>query len=319
MSTTRKSRGPQRIWKRSLINLYLLVAGAGYHVPCHSISYDWPVTTMVSIEQNGANTDYIINVKYSTVRVNRPDWTEPDSMGRGGTTISEALKDDGVIVNGTVIAFKDNYVREYASIGRLDSYGGDYQALDNVPLSWPVTSLAQAILNKYPKDHKFTIPPNRGVDDERLHVCSGATTMRLVPSALLQGDVRPYHWGGGLRNNNSGCLTTPPISQWCALVTPTATLDFGTWSVNEANKTTYTNIQVTCTAGLKYALRLTSGGDIPLSNGMSAMITADNQPVGSTLTGLNGINEVRLGATLSGDPTASGPFSGTGVLYLSYP
>jgi hypothetical protein len=71
---------------------------------------------------------------------------------------------------------------------------------------------------------------------------------------------------------------------------------------------------------MKYTLRLRGlASELPLSNGMKAELSASNEPLGSTLTGEMGLNDVILTSKLAGTPTQTGEFKGEAVLFVSYP
>lgn len=110
----------------------------------------------------------------------------------------------------------------------------------------------------------------------------------------------------------------PAENEWCAASTPSITFDYGTRTVADALGTTLaTEVKVECTTATKYSLRLKGlPSDLPLNNGMTATLTTDGQPAGSTLSGVKGVNTVRLESTLSGTPDKAGPFNGEGVLFI---
>ncbi|WP_312156842.1 MrpH family fimbial adhesin [Lelliottia nimipressuralis] len=126
-------------------------------------------------------------------------------------------------------------------------------------------------------------------------------------------------WNGGAGDSGT-CLGTPPANQWCALSTAVVDVDFGEIHVSEAAGTTANdNINVECTTGMKYTIRLRGVDAIPLSNGMKAEITANGMQLNSTLDGLEGDNPVQLTTKLAGTPNSDGAFEGSGVLFISYP
>ena len=126
-------------------------------------------------------------------------------------------------------------------------------------------------------------------------------------------------WNGGA-GTTGDCLGTPPVSQWCAMVTPSILFDYGTMVLTDASdKQEKMSVDVECTAGMNYTLRLSGVDSIPLSNGMSAELTAGGLPLNSSLAGSVGTNPVEITSTLTGTPTSAGAFSGTGVLFVSYP
>jgi hypothetical protein len=111
------------------------------------------------------------------------------------------------------------------------------------------------------------------------------------------------------------------MPDWCQLITPSVTFDFGTLVANAAVGVSKTqNIAVSCTSAIKYKLRLYSDNDsVKLTNGMTAKVTANGRALGTTLTGLAGSSTVPITVTLGGTPTSTGAYSGVGVIYLDYP
>lgn len=120
----------------------------------------------------------------------------------------------------------------------------------------------------------------------------------------------------------TGCFGLPPVNQWCALTTPSISFDFGTIKLEDAVGTRKKqNVNVECTVGMKYVLKLKGLTDMSLDNGMTAEFTANGKKLGESLDGVAGkVNPVELEATLAGTPPADGgDFSGTSVLAVSYP
>lgn len=116
------------------------------------------------------------------------------------------------------------------------------------------------------------------------------------------------------------CLGTPPVDEWCALATPTIEFNYGRMALqNAVGKQLTRTVEIQCTAGINYVLRLQGASSIALDNGMHASFTTDGDvPLGETLDGVSGKQFIQLTSTLQGTPT-EGPFSGSGVLFVSYP
>lgn len=126
-------------------------------------------------------------------------------------------------------------------------------------------------------------------------------------------------WNGG-SDSAGNCLGTPPAHEWCSLTTPQLLINYNTLTLQNAPGTKKTStIEVECTAGMKYTLRLREQETIKLSNGMEAKLTANKASLGSSLTGTLGKNPVTIESTLAGTPNKGGTFEGTGVLFVSYP
>ncbi|MDZ7320057.1 hypothetical protein N4G41_00190 [Kosakonia sacchari] len=116
------------------------------------------------------------------------------------------------------------------------------------------------------------------------------------------------------------CLGTPPANQWCAMVTPSIEFNYGNLTLADAAGSKLTKpLQVECTDGMQFVLRLRGVSYISLSNGMHAELSTDNDaPLGTTLNGQQGINNINLTSTLTGQGVP-GSFSGQGILFVSYP
>lgn len=150
--------------------------------------------------------------------------------------------------------------------------------------------------------------------------CVGTAAFSLhAPQLDYDRWVADYSWNAGV-GTYGNCLGTPPINQWCALSTAVVDVDFGALHVSKAAGTTVNdNINVECTAGMKYTIRLRGADAIPLSNGMKAEITANGMQLNSPLNGQAGDNPVQLTTKLIGTPNSDGAFEGSGVLFISYP
>lgn len=121
--------------------------------------------------------------------------------------------------------------------------------------------------------------------------------------------------------HSSSCMSAPPASGSCDIETKEISFDYGTLIKDKAEgEMREADLELTCTMSMKYALRLRfSDSNIELSNGMKAQIKAEGLPLDSTLTSKQGTNIIKLTSQLSGTPTNSGQFYGTGVLLISFP
>lgn len=127
-------------------------------------------------------------------------------------------------------------------------------------------------------------------------------------------------WNGGVTSAIDSCIGTPPVNEWCALITPQLTLDYDKMNIANAEGARVRGVvAVECTTGMKYTLRLRSPQGIALSNGMTANLLANNLPLNSALSGNPGRNTVSITSILSGTPRSTGSFEGSGVLFVSYP
>ena len=146
-----------------------------------------------------------------------------------------------------------------------------------------------------------------------------------VPSSALFEQRGNYIWSGGNPTVPvlDLCIGTPPPNEWCAMSSPSVTISYGTIRLQdlEAGISKTTNINVTCTTGMKYSLSLKGSDDskIGLSNGLEAILEADGKPINGVLNSVEGVNNVTLKSTLEGITTKTGDFSGSGILYVTYP
>lgn len=116
------------------------------------------------------------------------------------------------------------------------------------------------------------------------------------------------------------CIGTPPVEQWCALDTPAIEFAYGSLTLKNAEgKKISHQVDVECTDSIQFILRLRGMDTIQLDNGMYAELTTDNDtPLGTTLEG--DVNKtIMLTSELKGAANRTGPFYGSGILFVTYP
>lgn len=286
-----------------LITITLLVlAGAG---KTFAMSYQWPVLTGITVEITGTNkANY--HTSWSTMKVEKPDW--PESI-----TILEAYnRETGRNAEGDIRSILAH--RHLDKKGDSPTTGSD---------SEKTTSGKKKTLAEHAKNvmavttvkivsHKGTLEGGE---------CVGILT---GPKAIVDfkkdwATALANSWDGGVGAAGS-CIGVPPANQWCALTTPQVTFNYPVMQLENASGSEQeSSVGVECTTGMAYTLRLQGMNAIQLSNGMSANLTVDDKKLGEAIQGKNGSNNLTLISQLAGSPTKSGPFSGTGVLFISYP
>ncbi len=112
----------------------------------------------------------------------------------------------------------------------------------------------------------------------------------------------------------------PPVNQWCAPTESNLTFNFNTIKTPLTQASMSKNLGVYCTTDMKYSLKLAglASGAFTLSNGITATITANSSPMGSTLNGRAGDQSVLITTTLSGNGSTGG-FSGSSIISVNYP
>jgi len=284
-----------------------LLAAAGIYLlaimKCaYAIEYEWPIVSGVDVTLTSSNSaTYIVHFEKTTIN---------DPTIAKTTTVLQAARAHGMPEIQTysyVIYHRHNN----------DSHPDDPIA------SYVQVSSASTGVNFANFAADIT---SRTAGTTRTHYHSGSSNGSECVGATLTagGQGNSYYtwlsrtWNGGVQG---GCIGTPPVNQWCALTTPVLNVSYGTLTVGEAEGfTRVASVQVECTTGMKYTLRLPTGDQrIALNNGGTASIAADGHALGETLEGQAGENEVNLAVTLHGPFERTGAFEGSGVLFVSYP
>ena len=119
------------------------------------------------------------------------------------------------------------------------------------------------------------------------------------------------------------CVPARPANTTCKMTPKTIKFSYGMLGRTTAAGTVLSqNVNVSCTGqDVLFALRLSTGSnDIPLSNGMTAVLSADGNKLDQDhyqkLS--QGTKNIKLTSTLSGTPEATGPFSGSAALISEY-
>lgn len=157
-----------------------------------------------------------------------------------------------------------------------------------------------------------------GTHSARVSYGSSGTESCLM--IMAQSNSAGYDWIGQQCNPGIETPKPPPVVDWCGIGTSSVIIDFGTLTSTEApGKAKSESFSVTCEGSPRYYYKLQTGSSISLSNGMTAGITVDGYPLGTTLTGTAGTTTHTVTATLAGTPNSAGAFSGSGVLLAAYP
>jgi hypothetical protein len=250
-------------------------------------AYQWPVVNYVATPVVTSATSSTYNGSWITIEI-------PDALdGVGGQSIGIAHRHlaDGSLTTGSIF--------DFYKISTTKCPGFKFSCMGT---TW---------IKLYGSTGKFSINHSGGANGSE---CVGFVTAAANNSPWAQILIPNY--------NAANCIGTAPIPDSCALQTPEVQFSYGTLTSQTVSGAALTKtIQVECTAAVNYILKLQSTlNNIPLSNGMLATLTTDNNTaLGSTLKGVAGINTLNLTSTLSGTPTSTGAFSGTGALVLSYP
>lgn len=267
----------------------------------HALTYTWPVLTSVTIEQI-SSTSATYKLKWTTVQIHDPTIGETESA----VDVYNRKMSLPIAYNlsSSVVA------RRYVS-GRLVS-GRPFGVTRGED-----TFAYWASLVTRASTQVETIVQSGKPDGQE---CVGLVT---GPNAHWEGvpwsTLMLENWDAGV-GGAAACLGTPPPNQWCALETPTLTFDYGVITLQDAVGATKTkNVNVSCTTGMKYTLRLRGENTVPLSNGMHAGLTANGAVLNTPLTGVAGSNTVNITSTLQGVPESAGDFRGESVLFISYP
>lgn len=289
---------------------------------CHAVEYNWPITVGVeehteqgSSPSGASQSLYFADVYISTARVKND---EIDAK----MTLRQVLRKylpgymNGSEANwgpfASVVPKEPNSSRP-ATVSVVFAYD-----LDRHPelLDRPFVDFANNLAATMPSKTLVRI-----WDINPTLKCGGSAMFvnHLQQTTDTFESWKPKTWNGGVPGGTT-CLSSPPISEWCAMATPSVTFNYGTITVQDAQGSQRdANVNVQCSAGMKFSLRLRGGNSIALSNGQSVTLTADGKALGETLTAESGIRPVTLRSTLTGTPLRTGAFEGSDVLYVSYP
>ena len=278
-----------------------------WSTPALSLTYKWPVIESVKITPVSSSTAEV-ETRYYMQQVT-------DST-TASTSVCTVFRSNGLdCYDGS--PFYGKFAGRRVYNGQAIMTDGTLYSFTYSGSDW--AGLVRAAEQKWGSSSSTTFVTDVPITER---VCAGFYASLVPPR-----DFNLLSWDGMIGRhydptaNGRMCVYAPPINQWCALTNPSVELAYGTLSLqNAGGNEQSTNVEVQCTAGMKYSLSLRSMDNmIPLSNGMNAEIRASGLALGSALSGNQGINPVQIKSKLSGKPTRSGPFEGSGVLYVMYP
>lgn len=260
-------------------------------------TYKWPIVSSVSIQPAGGNKiNYVISIGYDIL---------PESSA----------------TNTQIRVCTPNCILRFAFRKINVSTGEDVSFLfifPEVAAGWSNITWKQ-LLEATSKLTSTSVTKD---------IYSGSEGLQCVDVGLIPISFRDSPWSNWLSTRvappgvTPRCFGFPPVNQWCALTTPSVTFDFGAIRLQDAaGARKKANVNVECTMGMKYVLKIKGLDHIQLDNGMTAKFTANGKMLGEPLDGVVGkVNPVELEATLQGVPPAGGgDFSGTSILEVSYP
>lgn len=269
-----------------------------------AIEYTWPVITGAEVEVYNETLRYyhltwaLVNVRDDTIAPNtRAVDVYKAKTGFSTLTLFSSVRNRKTLPDGTIVG------------------GGPHGQIDTGTVT-TFEQYAARVSTYFPTNYTTIMQTNSYLGSE----CIGLITSGQASAAWAPWtDLMTRNWDGGV-GAMGGCIGTPPVNEWCALVSPAVEIAYGTMSVADAvGAQKSSNVSVSCTTGMKYTLRLRGADTISLSNGMHAELEADGRPLNSPLNGVAGMNNVILSSTLNGEPVRTGEFKGEGVLFVSYP
>lgn len=272
--------------------------------PAHSATYKWPYTASIEIDITSATTATYKH-RMSSATINDPTILISD-------TVETVLAKKGI---------PDANHMVWGLYHRHNNPGGEPTASATNKLDVPLNSnFVNAADNLERRFGTGYIGVTSHSNTPNGNECVGSTLYNGGYYQAPMSSFLAHSWNGGATSAQDSCIGTPPVNQWCALLTPELTLSYPDMKVeNAAGATVSGDVQVHCTTGMKYTLRLRTPMGIALSNGMTAQLTANGLPLNSALNGETGDNTVKITSTLEGSPEKSGEFKGENILYVSYP
>ena len=281
----------------------LLMGGMLVAMQCQAVTYEWPYLTSVDVLQT-ASTQVRYTLHMAKTRV------VDDSIGEEDT-VYDVLAAKGKKTYTTVWIWGG-----YHKIYR-DSWHEWRVVNEDAVSGWATekwVDAAKELSSKWGSGTMTIYQDGSPVGSD----CVGTGMWTASTSSNWDEFVSSELWNGGV---TGACLGTPPLGQWCALKTPTVEIAYGTLTLKDADGSTKNaGVQVECTTGMKYTLRLQdANNETPLDNGGRVTWQAGGKAMGETLTGEAGENGVDLTATLHGPFERTGEFHGSGILFVSYP
>ncbi|WP_058914029.1 hypothetical protein [Entomohabitans teleogrylli] len=288
-----------------LVGALLLLSGFSANA---ILTYSWPVPAYIVgfyLQNISGAVWYNPRGAFISQTFTAWDWDE-------NTTVQEAFASRGLNV-GTRIYYGPYHIWD-------DTYFMGETSLRYFDTSQTFKSFAATVNSQYGGSFAIQNYSNVG---QRNFVCYGFGVNTPASGAGAWSTIKTTMWDG-YPNSAIGspeCVGySGVVSQWCAMETANIDFNFETLNKSEAtNKVLTKPIEVSCTANVAFKLELVDGNAIALSNGMIANLKIDGQPLGGTLSGVSGINQYQLSAQLSGEPTSTGTFTGSGIIGVRYP
>ncbi|CAI1596770.1 Uncharacterised protein [Serratia quinivorans] len=147
---------------------------------------------------------------------------------------------------------------------------------------------------------------------------AGLSTTRITDNFSGNPDSVTINSGSSMISAFS-TVTEGPAQPSCSM-SGTLNYDFGSTSDPHSTASLVNTLPVRCTGTARgtLSLRGTPSGVLPLADsGVVATFSIKNQPLGGVLEFTNGITNVPITSTLSGQTTSTGSLSASGVLVLN--
>lgn len=154
-----------------------------------------------------------------------------------------------------------------------------------------------------------------------------ATNIVYAPNLCFFFNKGRSTGNSGLADTPSGmglesCYKVVEPDKYCVITSDNIVFDFGVVHTKEIETATAeAKVAIECSSDdIKYSLKTGAQDDaIILSNALRASVNINGSPVSTqTLNGSAGTEIISLESRLSGTPTQSGSFTGTGILYVMY-
>lgn len=199
-----------------------------------------------------------------------------------------------------------------------------YRNIDNrfLPLDLgPLTYCKPAETNKTCLDEFEAIYGTSG----SFHLDSAALSSNLCLALSMSSRVQSEGTGTTL-NVPTGlvgsCFKIVDPDEHCSVTSDNIIFDYGVIHTKEIDDArAEAKVYVECNSdNTKFSLRTGAPNDeLTLSNGMKASVNLNGSPVSpQVITSVAGTQVITLDSRLKGTPVSTGPFTGTGILYMAY-
>lgn len=285
---------------------------SGFRIVFADETYMWPVISDVQVDSTGGN----ITIWWTTVPITltEEELDSPACFGERScsTYVFFHLKKFGTTIDGT-----GNFALGIPYVSNPE----------NKALTWR----GYFTLGNFAPGSKSNNAPNFWYRDSCYRI-------GVITSSRLISGVWPstHPWSGindetsvppGVAPVNSGdCVGTPPLNASCEPDMTSLEFDFGDAikASSASGMQRSKDITVRCTTDMKFKLFLhqqnTTAGSISLNNGMESILSINGETLSDSIQqGVNGTVNIPLTVTLTGKPESEGPFTGSGVLGISYP